>query len=76
MKKSAPLIAVVIVLSGCVQAKLITANERSVAVEGGRESWAKTQPIADAECAKHGRKAAFTYSTKGFPSQYFYDCVL
>lgn len=63
------------VLAGCAQPKLLASNDRSVAVRGGEDDWARVQPVAEEACAKHGLKARFKYNTRDFPSTYFYDCI-
>lgn len=70
------LLLLVALVAGCAQLRVLSSGERSVTVEGPIEAWGKTQPMADAECAKAGRKASFKYNTAGYPAQYFYDCVL
>lgn len=74
MKYMLVLLAVLFV-SGCAQVRVLSESDRSVVVEGKMEDWARTQPAADAACAKRGLKARFKYNTEGFPSRYFYDCV-
>jgi phage baseplate assembly protein gpV len=69
------LLLMVFLVTGCAQVQLVTSNENSVAVKGPIEAWAKTQPLADAACAKFGKGAAFKYNTGGYPATYFYDCV-
>ncbi len=73
--KTTPVLIIFSLLAGCTAARLVTSNERSVIVAGAGEAWAQTTPIADAECAKYGRKAQFLYDKEGFPRKYFYDCV-
>ena len=64
-----------LVLAGCANLGVVASNGRSVTVEGPIEAWAKTQPVADAECKKYGLKARFSHNTSGYPGYYFYDCV-
>jgi len=64
-----------VIVTGCAETKLVTGNDRSVVVQGPSESWAKTNAVADAHCAKNGLKAQFLYDKEGFPRKYFYDCV-
>ena len=64
------------VLSGCGTPVVLMSAERSVIIQSSMEAYAKTQPLADKECEKSGRKARFAYKTDGYPSKYFYDCLL
>lgn len=69
------LVLLVAALSGCA-ASVSSSSERSVSLQGRMNAYGEMQPLADAECAKYRRKAAFKYNTDQFPSTYFYDCVL
>jgi hypothetical protein len=57
-------------LSGC-GASVLASNPRSVTVESVNVRSA--QPLADAECKKHGRYARYRAQTSGMT--YDYDCV-
>lgn len=65
-----------LLLTGCGTPVVLMSAERSVVIQSSMEAYAKTQPLADKECAKSGRKASFKYQTDGYPSKYFYDCLL
>lgn len=69
------LVLLVTALSGCA-ASVSSSSERSVSLQGRMNAFGEMQPLANVECARYGRKAAFKYSTDQFPSTYFYDCLL
>lgn len=61
-------------LAGCA-AQVLTATPRSVVILAPTGGVAKAQPLAEAECAKHGRHARYI-GTDRAPSQHLFDCVL
>jgi hypothetical protein len=61
----------VVVLAGCA-AQVISSSERSVVVRARIHDVADAQRLADAECAKYGRKARL--GGKLTNNQYSYDC--
>jgi hypothetical protein len=66
------LIAFVAALSGCA-AQVMSATDRSVVVKARIQDVADAQQLAEAECAKSGRKARL--SGKLTQNQYVFDCV-
>jgi len=66
-------LATVAVLAGCAQLQVLSSSDRSVVIEAPAGEWASTQPLADKECAKYGRKASLRDTKR---VNYFYDCVL
>ncbi len=63
------------VVSGCA-AQVISSSERTVMVKGFMRHAAEAQALADAQCAKGGRRARLTQMPTEDRSVYLFDCQL
>lgn len=72
MRYIASLVAV-LVLAGCA-AKVLSSGPRTVVIQS-REGVSEAQPMAEAECAKHGRHAQLVGHERALVNLVF-DCVL
>lgn len=68
------LLVVVLGLAGCA-AKVLSANDRSVTVAASIREVGAAQQLADAECAKAGRKARLVGTPTYTAPVWIYDCV-
>lgn len=73
MKHLAPALILAAVVSGCaLQPKVVSTTPRSVQVFAG--NLADAMPLAQAECARHGRHAKWARGDDT-DSDFVFDCV-
>jgi hypothetical protein len=77
MKRLVFILSFAALVTGCgvTLNKVLSASERTVIVQAISGDMAAAQKLADAECARYGRKARLAQVLDG-TVQYVYDCVL
>lgn len=82
MPRSIVAAAVSLLLAGCghlVQPSVVSSTPRQVVIDAGippRPNIGPVQPLADAECAKHGAYAkVMSFPVQGVTREFVFECV-